>query len=31
MHYMLRIHHQGRQGLLQMQLLPMIAHCLEGL
>jgi hypothetical protein len=31
MHYMLRIRHQGRQVLLQMQLLPMIAHYLEGL
>jgi hypothetical protein len=30
MHYRLRIRHRGRQGLLQMQLLPMIARYLEG-
>jgi hypothetical protein len=31
MHYMLRIHHLGKQELRQMQLQPMIAHYLEGL
>jgi hypothetical protein len=30
MHYMLRIHRLGKQGLQQMQLLPMIARYLEG-
>jgi hypothetical protein len=31
MHYKLRIRHQGRQGLRQMQWPPMIAHFLGGL